>query len=51
LSRYLKIDAVEADGRPVDFIQNPAVEGTQLQRKGNDLVALVFSMPLRPGRH
>ncbi len=50
LSRYLKIDAVEADGRPVDFIQNPAVEGTQLQRKGNDLVALVFSMPLRPGQ-
>ena len=39
LSRYLKIDAVEADGRPVDFIQNPAIEGTALRRKGNDLVA------------
>ena len=26
LSRYLKVDAVEADGRPVDFLQNPAIE-------------------------
>ena len=48
LSRYLKVDAVEADGRPVDFIQNPAIEGSQLQRKGNDLVAIVFPSPLAP---
>src|SRR6266404_5835937 len=46
LSRYLKIDAAEADGRPVDFIQNPAIEGSQRQRKGNDLVAVVFPAPL-----
>jgi hypothetical protein len=50
LSRYLKIDDVEADGRPVDFIQNPAIEGTQLRRKGNDLVAVVFPAPLAPGQ-
>jgi hypothetical protein len=50
LSRYLKIDAVEADGRPVDFIQNQALEGTELRRKGNDLVALVFPAPLVPGQ-
>ena len=50
LSRYLKIDAVEADGRPVDLIQNPAIEGTELGRKGNDLVALVFPAPLAPGQ-
>src|SRR6266404_7227020 len=49
LSRYLKVDAVEADGRPVDFIQNPAIEGSQRQRKGNDLVAVVFPAPLVPG--
>jgi len=49
LSRYLKVEAVEADGRPVDFIQNPAVEGTELRRKGNDVVALVFPAPLAPG--
>jgi hypothetical protein len=46
LSRYLKIEAVEADGRAVDFIQNPAIEGTELRRKGNDLVAVVFPAPL-----
>jgi len=50
LSRYLKVDAVEADGRPVDFIQNPAIEGTELRRKGNDLVAVVFPAPLAAGQ-
>jgi hypothetical protein len=51
LSRYLKIDAVEADGRTaVDYLQNPAIEGTELQRKGNDLVAVVFPAPLVPGQ-
>ncbi len=50
LSRYLKIDAVEADGRAVDFIQNPAMEGTHQRRKGNDLVAVVFPAPLLPGQ-
>jgi len=50
LSRYLKIAAVEADGRPVDFIQNPAIEGSQRQRQGNDLVAVVFPAPLAPGQ-
>jgi len=50
LSRYLKIDAVEADDRPVDFIQNPAVEGTDLRRKGNDVVALVFPASLAAGQ-
>jgi hypothetical protein len=50
LSRYLKVDAVEANGRPADFIQNPAIEGTELQRKGNDLVAVVFPSPLGAGQ-
>jgi hypothetical protein len=50
LSRYLKLDAIEADGRPVDFLQNPAMEGTELRRKGNDLVAVVFPAPLAPGQ-
>ncbi len=49
LSRYLKIDSVEADGRAVDFIQNQAIEGSELRRKGNDLVAVVFPAPLLPG--
>jgi hypothetical protein len=46
LSRYLKLDAVEEDGKSVEFIQNPAVEGTQLRRKGNDLVAVIFPAAL-----
>jgi hypothetical protein len=50
LSRYLKISAVEADGRPVDFIQNPAIEGSQLHRRGNDVVAIVFPSPLAAGQ-
>jgi len=50
LSRYLKVEGVDSEGRPVDFIQNPAIEGSKLQRKGNDLVAVVFPAPLAPGQ-
>jgi len=50
LSRYLKLDSVQMDGHPLDFIQNAALEGTQLQRKGNDLVAVVFPAPLESGK-
>lgn len=47
LSRFLKIETVEQDGRAVEFIQNPAVEGTRLARSGNDSVAVVLSEPPR----
>jgi len=50
LSRFLKVDSVDADGRPVDFIQNPAMEGTELQRRGDDLIAVVFPGELRSGQ-
>jgi hypothetical protein len=50
LSRFLKVASVEADGRPVDFIQNPAIEGTELQRKGDDLIAIVFPAELKSGQ-
>ncbi len=50
LSRYLKVNRVEDNGRPMDFIQNQALEGSQLQRKGNDMVALVFPAPLASGQ-
>lgn len=46
LSRHLKVERVENDGQAVDFIQNQSLEGTQLQRKGNDVVVLVFPAPL-----
>ena len=50
LSRYLKVDSVESDGHPLDFIQNPALEGTQLERRGNDLIAVVFAAELVTGQ-
>jgi hypothetical protein len=50
LSRYLKIDALRMDGHAIDFIQNEALEGTQLRRKGNDMVAVVFPAPLAAGQ-
>jgi Peptidase family M1 domain len=50
LARTLVIKQVEADGRPVEFIHNPSIEGTQLARRGNDLVAVVFAQPTRAGQ-
>ncbi len=50
LSRALQVKQVEADGHPIEFIHNPATEGTQLARHANDLVAVVFSQPLRTGQ-
>src|SRR4029077_8587953 len=41
---------VEADGQTVEFIHNQAIEGSQLARHGNDLVAVVFPQPLRTGQ-
>jgi hypothetical protein len=50
LSRFLQITEVEADGLPVEYIHNQAVEGTQLARHGNDLLVVVFPQPLRTGQ-
>jgi hypothetical protein len=47
LSRYLQVKEVNLDGQAVDFINNPAIDGSQLSRRGNDLVAVVFPEPLR----
>ena len=50
LSRFLQIESVKLDGRAVEFIQNPAVEGTQLSRRGNDIVAVILPEPARAGQ-
>jgi Peptidase family M1 domain len=50
LSRYLKVDKVEFDGKPIEFLQNEALEGTALARRGNDMVAVIFPEPLRTGQ-
>jgi hypothetical protein len=49
LSRYLQLKSVELEGKPLEFIQNEAIEGSQLSRRGNDLVAVVFPQPLNIG--
>ena len=49
LSRYLQVKSVDQDGVPLEFLQNEAVEGSQLARRGNDMVAVVFPEPLKLG--
>lgn len=50
LSRLLNVHQVLADGAPVEFIHNQAIEGSQLARRGNDVVAIVLWSPLRAGQ-
>jgi hypothetical protein len=50
LSRFLSVQSVKLDGQPVEFINNPAVEGTQLSRRGNDFVAVILPEPAQAGR-
>lgn len=50
LSRYLKVSQIELDGKPLDFLQNEALEGTALSRRGNDLVAVIFPEPVQTGQ-
>ena len=50
LSRFLQIESVKLDGQAVEFIHNPAVEGTQLSRRGNDLVTVILPQPGRYGQ-
>jgi hypothetical protein len=49
LSRFLQVESVEMDGQPVEFLHNPAVEGTQLARRGNDIVAVILPEAARAG--
>jgi hypothetical protein len=50
LSRFLQVESVKVDGQPVEFIHNPAVEGTQLSRRGNDLLAVILPEPAISGQ-
>ncbi len=42
LSRFLQIESVKLGDQPIEFIHNPALEGSQLSRRGNDLVAVIL---------
>jgi hypothetical protein len=54
LSRFLKLSSVVMETStgpvPLEYIQNEALEGTQLSRRGNDLIAVVFPSPLAAGQ-
>jgi len=49
LSRYLNVEQIRTEDRALEFVHNQAVEGTQLARRGNDLVAVIFPHALRSG--
>jgi Peptidase family M1 domain len=49
LSRYLKVSAVMAGDQPLEFIQNESLQGGDLARKGDDLVAVILPLPLAAG--
>jgi hypothetical protein len=50
LSRFLQVKRVTVNGEAVEFINNTAIDGTQLARRGNDLVAVVFPAQLQIGQ-
>ena len=50
LSRFLQVESVDMDGKSVEFIHNPALEGTQLSRRGNDIIAVILPQPARDGQ-
>ena len=50
LSRYLRVSDVRANGQPLEFIQNEAVSGSELARRGDDLVAVIFPSALEQDR-
>src|SRR5579863_2660556 len=47
LSRFLRVKDVTVNGRPVEFIHNTAIEGSQLARRGNDALAVFLPTALK----
>lgn len=50
LSRYLHVSEVRLNGEPVEFIQNEAIDGSDLARRGDDFIGIVFPWPLEKGK-
>jgi hypothetical protein len=50
LSHHLRLTEVRADGRKLEFIQNQAVSGSELARRDDDLVAVIFPEVLEKDR-
>jgi hypothetical protein len=49
LSRLLSVSEVLADGKPVEFIHNQAVEGSYLAKQGNDAIAVILPESIEKG--
>jgi len=50
LSRYLKLTEVRVHGAPAELIQNEAISGSDLSRRGDDLIGVVMPAPLEKDR-
>ena len=50
LSRYLKLAEVRVNGTPAEFIQNEAISGSDLSRRGDDLIGVVMPVALKKDR-
>ena len=50
LSRLLQVRSVTLDGTPTEFIHNPAIEGSQLSKRGNDALAVFVPAPIVAGK-
>jgi len=50
LSRVLNVTQVRADGHPVEFIHNQAIEGSHLAKQENDVIAVVLPSPMQKGQ-
>jgi hypothetical protein len=47
LSRYLRVQEVTLDGKPLRFLQNESLEGSELAKRGNDAVVVLLPEPLK----
>ncbi len=50
LSRFLRLSEVRVNGAPVEYIQNEAISGSDLSRRGDDLIGVVMPAPMEKGR-
>lgn len=49
LARALKVSEVTSNGVNLEFIQNESLEGSELARRGNDELAVIFPEQLKAG--
>jgi hypothetical protein len=50
LSRYLKVQKVTLGGKALEVLQNESLDGTELAKRGNDLVAVIMPEPVHDGQ-